>query len=293
MKANFKKLRFLLLLNGYRLYFKLIFTLHPARGAARAFRLFATPLNKKVRPQETEALASARHFQMEINGKQIQLYEWGEGTKAALLVHGWETHAGSMGAFAKMLAEEGYRVLAFDGPAHGKSTGQRTNIFEFAEVIACILKQNRDVELLVTHSFGSGASIFALAENPGLSPVKIAMITSADRFKDVFSDFADVLKMSRKSREYLFRYLYQLFGRTVEEMQVSDFAKQTGLKQALLIHDRNDRILPFAGSERIAADWPAARLVPTEGKGHYRILWSEEVVEEVRALASNRRMQRV
>ena len=41
---------------------------------------------------------------------------------------------------------------------------------------------------------------------------------------------------------------------------------------ALVIHDRDDRFVPWRQGAALAAAWPGARLLSTEGLGHGRIL---------------------
>ncbi|HET7505519.1 MAG TPA: hypothetical protein VFK02_31075 [Kofleriaceae bacterium] len=53
----------------------------------------------------------------------------------------------------------------------------------------------------------------------------------------------------------------------------------------LVIHDRDDREVPFAHGERLAARWHGARLQATSGLGHRRILRDDQVVAEVVAFA--------
>jgi pimeloyl-ACP methyl ester carboxylesterase len=47
---------------------------------------------------------------------------------------------------------------------------------------------------------------------------------------------------------------------------------------ALIIHDREDRVAPFEGGERLANDWPNAEFLPTEGLGHSRIIRDPEII---------------
>ena len=51
--------------------------------------------------------------------------------------------------------------------------------------------------------------------------------------------------------------------------------RRAGYPPLLLIHDPDDPDSPHAASERVAAEWPGARLLSTRGLGrlaHYRIL---------------------
>ena len=47
-------------------------------------------------------------------------YTWGEG-KGVLLAHGWASRASHMALIARGLARRGFRAVAFDLPAHGRS----------------------------------------------------------------------------------------------------------------------------------------------------------------------------
>ena len=50
---------------------------------------------------------------------------------------------------------------------------------------------------------------------------------------------------------------------------------------ALIVHDHDDTDVPEADARAIAAAWPAARLVITQGLGHRGVLRSSEVVHHV------------
>jgi pimeloyl-ACP methyl ester carboxylesterase len=52
-------------------------------------------------------------------------------------------------------------------------------------------------------------------------------------------------------------------------------------QSTLIIHDRDDRELPFTLSERLAAALPAGALNPTGKLGHRRMLEDPEVVRRV------------
>ena len=46
---------------------------------------------------------------------------------------------------------------------------------------------------------------------------------------------------------------------------------------ALVIHDRDDRLMPWTHGATVARHWPGARLLTTRGLGHRRILADERV----------------
>jgi pimeloyl-ACP methyl ester carboxylesterase len=51
----------------------------------------------------------------------------------------------------------------------------------------------------------------------------------------------------------------------------------------LVLHDRDDREVPFTHGEQLAASWPNAQLHAAQGLGHRRILRDEAIVADVTA----------
>jgi pimeloyl-ACP methyl ester carboxylesterase len=50
---------------------------------------------------------------------------------------------------------------------------------------------------------------------------------------------------------------------------------------ALIIHDRDDDVIPFACGENLAALWPGSRFMATDRLRHYLTLRNAEVVKAV------------
>lgn len=275
-----KKITLQMMLSAYRIYFGLLFLVQPKLGAKKAVKVFATPFTKKVRAKEKEILAKATMETYSYQGLPIRLYRWGEGAKTALLVHGWEANAGSLGAFVEPLVAKGFQVLAFDGPAHGSSGGKQTTLFQFAGLVAELI-QEHSPEVLISHSFGSGSSIYALYSNKQLSVRKMIMLTTPNRMDEIFSDFTRLMKISDQGKEGIYDYLHSRFGKRVDEMDVSSMAPECNIEELLIIHSPSDKVLPFHCAEQVAAKLPRAILEAPINKGHYRILWDPATVERV------------
>lgn len=275
-----KKISLQLLISAYRIYFALLFQLQPRLGARKAFDRFATPFTKKLRAKERLMLGKARKETYQYKGIPIQTYTWGSGTKTALLVHGWEANGGSLGAFVGPLTEKGYKVIAFDGPAHGNSGGKQTNLIHFGDLVAGLIRAHTP-DTLIAHSFGSGSSIYALYSNQDLHIRKMIMLTTPDRMEDIFSEYTRIMKINRQGQEGIYNYLYSLFGKRVEDMTVSGIAAECNIAELLIIHSPSDRILPFRNAEKVAAGFPNAILDAPENMGHYKILWHPSTIEKV------------
>lgn len=275
-----KKISLQLLLSAYRIYFTLLFQLQPRLGARIAFNRFATPFTKKLRAKERVMLGKARKETYQYNGIPIRTYTWGSGTKTALLVHGWEANGGSLGAFVEPLTEKGYKVISFDGPAHGNSGGKQTNLIHFGDLVAELIRMHTP-DTLITHSFGSGSSIYALYRNQDLHIRKMIMLTTPDRMEDIFSEFTRIMKINQEGKESIYDHLYSLFGIRVEDMTVSGTAAECNISELLIIHSPSDRILPFRNAQKVAAGFPNAILEAPKNMGHYKILWHPSTIESV------------
>lgn len=272
------------ILRSYRIYFKLAFLVNRRLASVSAFRLFATPLNQKIRPGETEALQKARQHFTRFGPYRIALYEWPAAAEVpargrALLVHGWEGNAGSLGAFAERLSAMGYDVLAFDGIAHHKSSGRRTHVLQFSELVQHML-DSYNPEILIAHSFGSAASVLALqrVSLPGVR--KMVLLSTPDRIEDVVGDFSRLMHFSPRQDKALKKYIEQKFSMPVEELCISDLAR--GLKpDVMLVHDTEDRVLPYSNALAVKAKNPSVYLHTIHRAGHYRMAWNEDVIHSV------------
>src|SRR5687768_17910446 len=138
--------------------------LFPELAGAWAERLFLTP----PRPRDSAAAAldliDARSSFLEHKKRQIAMWRWGSrDAPAVLLAHGWGGNAAQMRAFVFPLLQAGYRVIAYDQPAHGVSDGSLTGLPDFAEVFGAVARHQGGIEAVIAHSLGGAGAALALA----------------------------------------------------------------------------------------------------------------------------------
>ena len=131
-----------------------------------------------------------------IKGRILKAYEWGSGEETALLVHGWESRGTALRSFVPGLLEKGYRVVAFDAPAHGNSAGKRTNLVEFAGSIKAIINRIGGVHGIIAHSFGGASTVFALANlQQSREPLKrLVLVASPSRMLSAMEHFLKLIR---------------------------------------------------------------------------------------------------
>ncbi|HTR50639.1 MAG TPA: alpha/beta fold hydrolase [Kofleriaceae bacterium] len=253
-------------------------------GTSLAERMFTTP-RRHARPRrETAILASARDVAFEVtlrsprwHGDRRTLvgWRWGFGP-TVLLVHGWEGRGSQLGAFVAPLVAAGLSVVAFDAPGHGDSPDHALYLTDLADCVGDVAHAAGPLHGIVAHSFGAAAVLLARARG-GVSAPRNVMLAPNVIIEDAFARFARLVGLDELDRTALERRIAEHAGVSLEALALDRLT--AGCDTALLVvHDRDDREIPLAHGERLAATWPSAQLRTTEALGHRRILRDPDVI---------------
>ena len=245
----------------------------PSLTARLNQQLFSMPRRHAPRDWELalEMLATRRRL-----SDGLSLLEAGDGPTVAL-IHGWEGRATQFATFVPPLLQAGYRILAIDGPAHGRSSGRRADPYRFADALARVSREFGPLHGLVGHSRGGGSIAIALAA--GLEARRVVSIASPASLRDVLGRYAAVMQMPpRATTRFIERFHHHVVRRGHRPVDVLELLEHVDTA-ALVIHARDDREVPFSDGERIAAHWRQAALMPVDGLGHRRILRDAAVVD--------------
>ena len=265
------------LIYSFRFYFNTIGRVFQQIAAKQLIRLFSSPVNRIVRVKENEILQLANKEEIEVEGSRVNVYLWGEEGSIVMLFHGWQSNAGSLGAFVNPLLEKGFRVLAFDAPAHGKSGGKRANLIYFKKTAEKLLDQYGLPEIVIGHSLGANTIIVSAYEQQ-IAFNKVILISPLNRLMSVFEEMRALLWIPNS----LFRRFVDSFGEWAGypfwDFYFHDFAKKSPLKEVLILHDINDRVTSFSHAKEMKEKWQVPTLKGIEGSGHYKILWDSKVL---------------
>jgi Serine aminopeptidase, S33 len=257
--------------------------LAPSAAVRLAERLFLTPPRHPAPDRERDLLARARPGTVRVNGRRIATWTWGAGPRI-LLVHGWGGRGGQLGAFVEPLVARGFSVAWFDGPAHGASEGRRVTIPEMAAALRAVGGALGPVRGIVAHSGGGVVSAWAIRQwvRDGFVdlPEAIALVAPPADFQAHFERFARGCRLAVGARDRLQHRLERRVGEPLGAFDLPRFARDLPLT-ALVIHDREDVEVPWREGAAIAAAWPGAELLTTQGLGHRRILRDPAVVARV------------
>jgi pimeloyl-ACP methyl ester carboxylesterase len=249
--------------------------LFPELAGAWAERMFLTPPRARDAAAAALDLIDARSTLLEHKGRHIAMWRWGSrDAPAVLLAHGWGGNAAQMRAFVFPLLSAGYRVIAYDQPAHGVSEGRLTGLPDFADVLAEVAWHHGEVEGVIAHSLGAAAATLAISR--GLRVGRVVLIGSSLDVSFYSRQFARWYWIPKRALEAMQAAVEERFGVRWADLDMVKLAPRL-CAPALMIHDRGDRLVPWKQGAAFARGWPGARLFSTRGLGHRRILQDERV----------------
>lgn len=249
-----------------------------------AERLFFTPPRRPVTPDVRALLERSRSFAVRVEGRRVVGWTWGEGP-AVVLVHGWGSRGGRLGAFVEPLVERHRRVVMFDGPGHGASGGRMSSMVELARALRAVADEQGPFDAAIAHSLGAAATTLALTRGLTLRAA-VFLAPAADPAAWTVA-FARALGFNQNSIDRMKRRSERRLRFRWDGLHVAELARGQSAR-LLVLHDRDDETIPWRDGEAIAATWPGAELVTTQGLGHRDIARDAAVVRRATAFVTER-----
>ena len=269
-----------------RVVLRVLGTLAPRPTAWLAERAFITPRRRtRPLPPAAQALADrASHLEIVHEGRVLRGLSWGTGP-VVLLVHGWETRWSSLAALVEPLVGQGFRVVAFDAPAHGASEGKQTDGRDYGQALAAVAGVVGPVYAMVAHSVGGATAVFLLAgrsvypwEAPRIH--RLVLISTPADIRDVADLFATRVGLPAGAVQETVRRMARRVGFPASQFSVSEALRELHV-DVLVVHDRDDQEAPFSAAEAFVRTQPMARLLATSGLGHVGVLRAPEVIDSI------------
>jgi pimeloyl-ACP methyl ester carboxylesterase len=255
-----------------RTKFKLLAAVSKKKAAAKAFDLFCTPQFRNVK--ELPAIfKEAEKLQFKFQQNNIVGYRWNKGAgRKALIIHGFESSVVNFDRYVAPLIKKGYEVLAFDAPAHGRSSGKRINAIIFRDFIKFICRQYGPVQSFLGHSFGGLAICLALAEMAHDENFRMALVAPATETTTALDHFFQFIRLDDgEVRREFEEIITQLSGHPVAWFSINRTLKKIKAK-ILWLHDKDDKITPLKDVLKIKEENHLnIQFVITKGLGHRRI----------------------
>ncbi len=255
----------------------------PGMAGKVAWSLFCTPYPlATAKPHHKDLLDQAESHQVEFGDGVLNAYRWpGPGPKV-LLAHGWGARAFMFAEMIEVFRTAGLDVHAFDAPGHER-LGQRTNLLEYSSAVRKVARELGPVNALVGHSFGGMACAHASQFMPELE--RLILIGVPNRLDWLLGVAQRKLNCPEPAMDYIHRRIEKLSGLPVAQHTTAGYLKNRAA-QALVIHDLDDREVPYSTAEEMAIE-AGARFFPTRGLGNRRILKSVEVAGKIASFVNS------
>lgn len=246
------------------------------------FRHFVRPRRRRTGDYRDCLPAGAERLAIGYRGHSLTAWCWGGQGPAVLLVHGWEDHSGAMLSLVEPLRERGYRVVALDAPGHGLSPDMESHLFDTGEALAALMQQLGRFQAIIAHSYGAAATATLLARQPQWMPDHLTLVSPMQGIRQHLAIFAGIAGLSPAGWNRLQHRVEDALGQPLDDISTLRAAEHLSVP-GLIVHDREDPLIPYAISARVAERWRDAELLATQGLGHRRTLGCPDVIGEILA----------
>lgn len=261
-----------------RTKFKLLAAISKRKAAEKAFDLFCTPMFRNLN-DIPEIFEEAEKITLTFQSYRIKGYRWNKGgEKKLLILHGFESSVINFEKYVRAFVKKNYEVLAFDAPAHGRSSGKRINALIYRDFINHIYKQFGPVKSFMAHSLGGLALSIALAEMTLDEEQRVVLIAPATETRTAIDQFFHFIRLKdpevRKEFEDI---IFQMNDKPVSWYSVTRALKSVNAS-VLWIHDEEDQVTPIADVIKAKSlGMRNIQFVFTKGLGHSRIYRNPEI----------------
>lgn len=251
----------------------------PQKTSTLIKRKFFTPSRKQLTTKEQQWIDEARNFQIRVHNKTIQCWQWGQGPEI-LAVHGWNGLGANLFPYFTPLLKKGYSVVTFDAPAHGLSEGEQTNYFEITDTVRAMVNSIGQNSLagIVAHSLGGAAVINCLSKEN--SKTKTALIAPPLRLKELLYNTFEKNGVSKRWYTFIVEEIEKEYGYSMEHDNPYVLLEHLD-SEVMIVHDRQDRVVPYQDSSKIANQHSNIFLHATAGLGHKHIIKDKNTIDAV------------
>lgn len=252
--------------------------LTPRRIERQALAWFSTPMDSSRRRAEASADGGAVIERLAVAGQRIAVYRWGEvgAAPSVLFSHGWSSFGLRFLPWVARLREQGFAVLAFDQPGHGRNPKARITLPGFVDTVQAVSQEYGGFAAAVGHSLGGAAVATAMAEGAPIG--KALLIAPAGDAVAASRRFAHMVDLPKARRLGMQAMIEHASGRPMASFAAQHIVPVLA-KPALIVHDLVDDDVPWEEGERYARFWPGARLLTVTGLGHHRIVNDPQTID--------------
>jgi len=268
-----------------RTKFKTISKLAPAIAGRMAFELFCTPYPKYKKRKAPAIFHHATKRTVVLTDQtKIHGFEWlpsKPNDQTVLIAHGYASYAFKFEHYIAPLLKMGYRVLAFDAPAHGQSEGKHIHVVVYQEAIQKIMEQAGPIHHFIGHSLGA-LTLSMIAEKIDQAEArKFVLIAPATKTTTTFANFFKMMHLNEVTKAAFLQDVSNRTSHTVDHF-AADRALANYKGPVLWVHDEKDMVCPFEDiihfKEKASSN---IKFLITNGLGHNKVYKTAEVMDQI------------
>ena len=268
-----------------RTKFKTISKLAPATAGRMAFELFCTPYPKYKKRKAPAIFHHAIKRKVVLTDQtKIHGFEWlpsKPNDQTVLIAHGYGSYAYKFEHYIAPLLKMGYRVLAFDAPAHGQSEGKHIHVVVYQEAIQKIIEQAGPVHHFIGHSLGA-LTLSMIAEKIDQAEArKFVLIAPATKTTTTFANFFKMMHLNEVTKA---AFLQDVSSKTNHTMDyfAADRALANYKGPILWVHDEKDMVCPYEDIINFKENAPSnIKFLITNGLGHNKVYKTAEIMDQI------------
>lgn len=244
---------------------------------------FTKPGKARFSDAQLDFVKQATRSTFTYRSQEIHTYRWGTSGPKVLLVHGWRSKMADFRKMIEAFVAQGYVVEGMDMKAHGYSSGERTALPEFRDLVLHQFDTSGPYHAVVGYSLGGIAAGVAMAERENALPAKLFII-SAPPFVRYF--FKEAVVAQAGCGERVYERMCDLVQENYQEsIDHFDLRQKLALEnlELHLIYDEDDQVVSIDRGRELLEKYPAANWVQTRGVGHYKIIAFSEVIHYMAA----------
>ncbi|KAA1418415.1 alpha/beta hydrolase [Mumia zhuanghuii] len=253
----------------------------PDSAARAGFELWRRPLRRgPVRQHEQVVHRAARVSSLPWRGRRVALYEWGDGARPVLLVHGWRSRASRFASIIDRLVAHGFSAVSYDALGHGATRGGAGTILDHEAIIRAVVDRSEPFEGVVAHSLGAPIAFHALRH--GLAARRVVAINGVGDFGYLVDAFCAALGLGAEVNVRLRRTIEQRLFDGAPDIWDRFSVGDGPADELLVVQDRLDDVVhPSQADLIVAAHGARSQRLDTIGLGHSALLSDPHVLDAV------------
>lgn len=222
-----------------------------------------------------EFLDTSVNDYFEVDQNQIKSYLWPGKNKGVLFLHGWRSNAARWKYLINKLQDQDVDLIAVDAPGHGESKHPEFNPPNYARIIQPLIEKYQP-KIIVAHSVGAYTALLHYAMYKPKDIKYVLLAPTYDMMLPI-NEMFKVLKLSKRTQDAYIEFIEAGVNKKMEDLIADRFVTAQG-PEGILLHDINDKILPYNDSLKIAEKAKALKFHKIESNGHRM---QNDEVEEV------------